>query len=423
MERGLELARSLRDEQSKSSIANLVAQEECAGDAMPFWAAGVLLENGAAPLVDTHAAEALACAMLDRVERGRKCDEILRPAMLLDWMQKVIAFSNARHQPVAHLREPVENLIRDVRQRAPEMSALVAHHALKLARELHRSFLGDAGIGEIDAAIFAAGRRAEAEMQGIEVPIEVPQKDIERFLAWAIDGDLVASLARVLLGCLPNQKSLDSVAPSCVGVIESLAGVTVLTSDGRPGRAGGIERLSTLQEKRAMDCCLSVSRVFAHVGLKELERQGRLTSDELSSALERLSPPHMSDPHTNRAIARALLSREWVVATPLLVLRIEPLLVELAALVGGKQLVENTVGGLRVTGVDNLRDSPELREAMGDRVSLLVGYIFDSDGLRHSVAHGQRRDGHFREDDALSALQAVVGLCLAISRQQQLRPK
>jgi hypothetical protein len=172
-----------------------------------------------------------------------------------------------------------------------------------------------------------------------------------------------------------------------------------------------------------MDCCLSVSRVFAHVGLKELERQGRLTSDQLSSALEQLSPPYMSDPHTNRAIARALLSKEWVVATPLLVLRIEPLLVELAALVGGKQLVENTVGGLRVAGVDNLRDSPELRAAMGDRASLLVSYIFDSDGLRHSVAHGQRRDGHFREDDALSALQAVVGLCLAISRQRQLRPK
>jgi hypothetical protein len=303
------------------------------------------------------------------------------------------------------------------------MSALVAHHALTLARDLHRSVLGEAGIGEIDAAIFAAGRRAEAEMQGIEVPIELPQKDIDRFLAWAIDGDLVASLARVLLGCLPNKKSLDSVAPSCVGVIESLAGVTVLTSDGRPGRTGGTEPLSTVQEKRAMDCCLSVSRVFAHVGLKELERQGRLTSDQLSSALEQLSPPYMSDPHTNRAIARALLSKEWVVATPLLVLRIEPLLVELAALVGGKQLVENTVGGLRVAGVDNLRDSPELRAAMGDRASLLVSYIFDSDGLRHSVAHGQRRDGHFREDDALSALQAVVGLCLAISRQRQLRPK
>lgn len=423
MERGLELASSLNHQESRSSIANLVAREGCVGDSMPFWAAFALLGHGAAPLVDIDAAEDLICAMLDRVERGRECDEILMPAMLLDWMQRVIAFSNARHQPFADLRGPVESLIRDVRQRAPEMSALVAHHALTLARDLHRSVLGEAGIGEIDAAIFAAGRRAEAEMQGIEVPIEVPQKDIDRFLAWAIDGDFVASLARVLLGCLPNQKSLDSVAPSCVGVIESLAGVTVLTSDGRPGRAGGTERLSTVQGKRAVDCCLSVSRVFAHVGLKELERQGRLTSDEISSALEQLSPPHMSDPHTNRAIARALLSREWVVATPLLVLRVEPLLVELAALVGGKQLVENTVGGLRVTGVDNLRDSPELREAMGDPVSLLVSYIFESDGLRHSVAHGQRRDGHFREDDALSALQAVIGLCLAISCQRQLRPK
>jgi hypothetical protein len=423
MERGLELASSLNHQESKSSIANLVAREGCVGDSMPFWAAFALLGHGAAPLVDIHAAEDLTCAMLDRVERGRECDEILMPAMLLDWMQRVIAFSNARHQPVADLRGPVESLIRDVRQRAPEMSALVAHHALTLARDLHRSVLGEAGIGEIDAAIFAAGRRAEAEMQGIEVPIEVPQRDIDRFLAWAISDDLVASLARVLLGSMPDRNGLDSLAPSCVGLIESLAGITTLTSDGRPGRTGGTEQVNTLREKRAMDVFLSVSHIFAHFGLQALGSQGRLTCDELSSALMQLSPPHMSDPHTNRAIARALLSREWVVATPLLVLRIEPLLVELAALVGGKQLVENAVGGLRVTGVDNLRDSPELREAMGGRVSLLVGYIFDSDGLRHSVAHGQRRDGHFREDDALSALQAVVGLCLAISYQRQLRSK
>jgi hypothetical protein len=421
MERGLELARSLNDEQSKSSIANLVAREECVSDAAPCWAVFVLLKNGVASLVDTDAAGDLSCLMLNRVERGRRCDQILQPATLLDWMQSVIAFSNARHQPVADLRGPVDNLIRDVRQRAPEMSALVAHHALKLARELHRSFLGDAGIGEIDAAIFAAGRRAEAEVQGIEVPIEVPQKDIDRFLAWAIDGDLVASLARVLLGFLPDQNSIDSVAPSCVGLIESLAGVTVLTSDGRPGRSGGSEQVNTLREKRAMDCCLSVSRIFAHVGLEVLVRQGRLTCDELSSVLKQLSPPHMSDPYTNRAIAHALLSKDWVVATPLLVLRIEPLLVELAALVGGKQLVGNTAGGLRVTGVGSLRESPELRGAMGDRVSLLVSFVFESDGLRHSVAHGQRRDGHFREDDALSALQAVVGLCQAICNRRQSR--
>lgn len=418
MERGLELARSLNDELSTASIANLVAREGCAGDAMAFWAALVLLETGTAQLVDAEAAEDLACSMLHRVEQGRRCDEILQPATLLDWMQLVIAFSNARCGPGADLREPVENLIRDVLQRVPEMSSLIAQHALQKARALHHGVLGDAGIGEIDAAIFAAGRRAEAEMPGIEVPFEVPQKEIDRFLAFALDGDFAASLVRVLLGCLPDQDSLDSVAPGCVGQIESLACTTTLTSDGRPGRTSGSEQVDELRMRRALDCSLLVSRIFARAGLGELTRQGRLTSDALSSALEQLSPPFMSDPRTNGAIAHALLSREWVVATPLLVLRLEPLLIELATLVGGKQLAENTVGGLRVTGVRSLTESSALREAMGERVSILVNFVFDTDGLRHSVAHGQRRDRHFREDDALTALQAFVGLCQTISRQR-----
>ncbi len=421
--RALELARSLNDAARRKNAANRIAEEGTSTvEDQPFWAAQLLVEHEEARLVARETNDRLVASMLSQIGVARASDQMLFPALLLEWMNRVVAYRRARGGGTADSQCDVRELAADILAAVPRMNGFIAMDALHKLHLLATSVGLDRELGRIDAAIRDAGIRSGDGMVPVSFPFEIPEAEVNRFLDWAISDDLATSFARVVTGPLPTQKSVDAAAKNSMGQIESLVTHTTLTDDCRPGSVGASGEVGDMRLRRGRGLCLAMARIFTQLGLRRLADRDRHWTRSLAQLLHGLAPDTMGDPQTNLAVALAFRHKNWPVTTTLLVLRIEPLLLELACARGVRWLKSNSSGGLNVASLDGLIADEKMRAAMGERLAILIDHVFEPQGLRHSVAHGQRRDGQFTEDDAITALQAVVGLGIALARAAAARP-
>jgi hypothetical protein len=423
LSRCLELSRSLNDVARATAAANRVAEEGAMeGESDPFWAAWLLTENGEARLVVESTSARLEEAMLKMIQDGQASSLLLQPAMLLEWMGRLVAYRSARGIGTSESRKTVGDLVAAILGSVERMDGLIALDALPRLRALAEGVGLARELGAIDAAIRDAGVRAGRNMTNVSVPMDNLEPGIERFLEWAIDDNLTYSFVRVVTGPLPSRESVEAAAKNSMGQIESLFTHTSVTNDGRPGSVHSGSGLDGVRLGRGRGLGLAIARLFTRSGLKRLSELDPRWTRLMPQLLQSCSPSTMQDPQTTLAVALAYRHKNWPAMTTLLVLRLEPLLLELARAKRISWLRSNSSGGLNAAGNDGLIADETMRAAMGEKLSILIDHVFEPQGLRHSVAHGQRRDSQFSEDDALTALQAVVGLGIAVARAEAARP-
>lgn len=421
--RCLELARSLNDTERQTKAAIRIAEEGASAQPhTPFWAARLLSERGDARLVNPIVSSSLEGSMQKLIGEGQSPANLLQPAMLIEWVGWLVAYRRARGIGAHETKTIVADLAAAVLGSAGKMAGLIALDALHRLRELAATVGLDRELGAIDAAIRDAGIRAGENMVTVSVPMDNLDAEIKRFLDWAIGDELAASFVRVVIGPLPSQAAVDSAAQNSMGQVESLFTHTSVTDDGRPGSVSAGSGLDQVRLRRGRELGLAIARLFTRLGMERLRAKDPRWTRSLALLLQGCAPRSMQDPQTNHAISLAFRHRNWPVATTLLVLRIEPLLVELARAKDVHSLRSNASGGLNAAGIDGLIAKPEMRAAMGEKLEISIKHVFDEQGLRHSVAHGQRRDAQFTEDDAITGMQAVVGLGAAFARTQAKSP-
>ncbi|ACI20965.1 DUF4209 domain-containing protein [Thermodesulfovibrio yellowstonii] len=262
-----------------------------------------------------------------------------------------------------------------------------------------------------------------SEMKQIEVPIEIPKDELEKFINDVIDGDIKTVLQKVAIYYLPKKdkiinqlKNLSQIAP-----ISFLFTRKIIDESGRE-----IAAIGSLEEDIDGHIVFQISQNMQLTSFILREAISRFISKyNISSAsiIDYLYNSPLFDERRKEFFQTgidAYLNGQFLIALHVLIPQIEALIRNLAEMIGLPVLKQSRSGGFNYRTLDELLREDNIKQVFGEDMSLYLRVLFtDPRGwnLRNNVCHGISHAGIFNEHIADRVLHAL--LCLALVKEKR----
>ena len=275
--------------------------------------------------------------------------------------------------------------------------------------------------------IWELSKQAKSELKKIEISVEIPKKEVEKYINRLIDGDLNTALMRIAVNYIPKKdkvvKQIQSVSKKAP--IPFLFSRRIMDNGGRV-----ISTVGSLEEDIDGHIILQISQnmqinsPFLRKTLDALISKFNLSTSEIVKYLYE-SP--IFDEGRKEFFVRgidAFLKGDFLVSLHLLIPQLEALVRNLAEKIGIPILKPSRSGGFFYRTLDELLREEGIIKVLGEDMCLyLRALLTDPRGwnLRNDITHGIIKPEMFNQITADRTFHAL--LCLALVREKNAKEK
>lgn len=261
-----------------------------------------------------------------------------------------------------------------------------------------------------------------SEMKQIEVPIEIPKDELEKFINDVIDGDIKTVLQKIAIYYLPKKnkiinqlKDLSQIAP-----LSFLFARKIIDESGRE-----LAAIGSLEEDIDGHIVFQISQNMQITSFILRETISRFISKyNINSAniIDYLYNSPLFDERRKEFFKTgidAYLNGQFLIALHVLIPQIEALIRNLAEMIGLPVLKQSRSGGFNYRTLDELLREENIKQVFGEDLSLYLRVLLtDPRGwnLRNNVCHGISNARIFNEHTANRVFHAL--LCLALVKEK-----
>jgi len=310
-----------------------------------------------------------------------------------------------------------------IQQQADKASPLVASAWLEELYHLYLKYGLKNEADKISIKIKEMGEKSKSELKRIEVTMEIPKEEIEKFINSLIEGDLKTALRKIALYYIPRKdeviqqlKNHSQKAPLFFLVTHE-----ILDKEGRP-----IATIGPLEEDIDGHIVIQISQnmrinsFLLHETLKALINKFNLDTESIIDYL--YESPIFDEKRRDffSQSIKAYLHNDYLVALHILIPQIEALIRNLAEKIGLSVLKYSRSGAFNYRTLDDLLREKEIINTFTEDMCLYFRILFtDQRGwnLRNNICHGISQIMDFEQINADRVFHAL--LCLSLVKEKE----
>jgi hypothetical protein len=327
-----------------------------------------------------------------------------------------------RHKNISKIKSILLKLTAKIQERADKVSPLIASVWLEELYHLYFQYGFKNEADKILTKIKELGKKRHSEFKEIEIPIEIPKDEVERFINGLIEGDLKTALTNVTLFYIPKKDEIIKQLKDLLQKAPLFSSIPhkILDKNGRLIATIGplkedIDGRIVLQISQNM----GISSSLLHETLKALIKKFNLNTETI---INYFYESYIYDEKRKKFFVQgieAYLRNNYLTALHILIPQIEALIRNLAEKNGLQILKPSRSGGFNYKTLDELLREEAINDILSEDICLYFRVLFtDPRGwnLRNNICHGITQIEHFNSITADRVFHAV--LCLALIKNK-----
>lgn len=247
----------------------------------------------------------------------------------------------------------------------------------------------------VEAMIRSRSNEAQGEMQRVEVPIDIPKKELDQWVEKVAGNSLDEALSRIAMACLIKEDSTQSSLQhfSKNAPLFSLMSSVVMGTDGfTVAKVGSVESDLDGRSLQHAATLFSLYAPWLYFAFNHIKEKYALDAENIVSALRKCTFfPIEHEPLLKEGVV-AWLADDSVKCIHILVPQIETALRNLLAALGASVMKPDPdTGGFQVLGLGKILNHPIFRNHVPNDFRFHLRALYsDSRGinLRNDMAHG-----------------------------------
>ncbi|MDK2946326.1 MAG: hypothetical protein PWQ85_1105 [Geotoga sp.] len=311
-----------------------------------------------------------------------------------------------------------------VQRQAEKVSPLVASAWLEELYHLYLQYGIRDEADKISNKIIELKEQVKDELKEIEISIEIPKDELEKYINWLIDGDLKTVLKKIAVNYIPKKgevikqlKVLSKKAP-----LSFLLSRKIIDVEGRP-----VATVSSLENDIDGHIVLQISQNMEIIGFLFLRKtlEALISKFKLKAIdiVNYLYESPIFDGERRDFLIRGIesyLNEDFLISLHILIPQIEATIRNLAKKVGIPVLKSSRSRGFFYRTLDDLLRDQQIIKVLGEDMCLYFRILLtDPRGwnLRNDVCHGISSPERFNQISADWIFHAI--LCLALVREKK----